>query len=259
MDKMKVFVLIYIFALGACAAPQSKALRVGMELAYLPFEMKDSQGNPDGISADIAKAFAKYLGRDIIIENTAWAGLIPSLQTGKLDMVISSMTITPERSEIVAFSEPYAQSYLALLVGPQSDVDSITALDQKGKILALKQGTSAHIYAEKYLSNAAVNTFSSESAAMTELIQGKADAFMYDQLTIYRNSLDNPGSKMVSIPAKTSESWGAAFKKENQELAAKFNAFLQEYKAQGGFTELTDKYLKEEKKIFDEKGFYFFF
>ena len=88
---------------------EKETLTVAMELAYPPFETKDSEGNPAGISVDFAKAFGEYAGYDIQVENMSWDGLIPSLQTGKADMVISSMTITEERKETVDFSDPLCQ------------------------------------------------------------------------------------------------------------------------------------------------------
>ena len=73
-------------------------LVVGMELAYPPFEMTDAANNPTGISVDFAKALGEELGRTVVIENMAWSGLIPALETGKIDLIISSMTIRPYSS-----------------------------------------------------------------------------------------------------------------------------------------------------------------
>lgn len=65
-----------------------------------------TRATPSGVSVDLAYALGRYLGRPVQIENTNWDGLIPSLQTGKVDVVISSMTITDERQEVVDFSVP---------------------------------------------------------------------------------------------------------------------------------------------------------
>ncbi|HSN44103.1 MAG TPA: transporter substrate-binding domain-containing protein, partial [Propionibacteriaceae bacterium] len=86
-------------ALAACSAENTTTgpaapLRVGMELAYPPFETKDAAGHPSGISVDLATDLAAYLKRPVDIQNIAWDGLIPSLQSNKIDVVISSMTIT---------------------------------------------------------------------------------------------------------------------------------------------------------------------
>ena len=78
------------------ATDQGSTLRVAMELAYPPFETKDDAGNPEGLAVDFIRDFGAAYGYDVQIENTAWDGLIPALQTDKADLVISSMTITDE-------------------------------------------------------------------------------------------------------------------------------------------------------------------
>ena len=268
MKKLGLIIVLVMagFLLMGCStsnndqANAEKPLIVGMELAYPPFETKDDQGNPSGVSVDLAEALGEYLDRPIQIENTNWDGLIPSLQTGKVDVVISSMTITDERKEVVDFSIPYAHSYLGLLVNKNANINQVEDLNQPGKIVAVKKGTTGNIYATKKLSNATVNALSSENACVTEVTQGKADAFIYDQLTIYRQNQANPDTtKAVLIPFQDSESWGMAVNKGNEELLTELDSFVATFKAQGGFAELTDKYLKEEKQTFDALGFPWFF
>jgi len=239
---------------------EDDTLTVAMELAYPPFETKDDQGNPTGISVDLAKAFGQYIGKDVEIVNTAWDGLIPSLQTSTADMVISSMTITDERAKIVDFSNPYANSLLAILANKDANITSIDDLNQEGKKVAVKIGSTGYIYAQKYLTNAEIIGLSDESACVTEVIQGKADGFLYDQLTIYRNYIANQDTTdAIFIPFQDTESWGVAVKKGNTELLTQLNDFIAEYQANGGFDELTEKYLKDEKAAFDELGFKWFF
>ncbi len=254
-----LIVLLAVFFLG-CSSQKEDTLVVGMELAYPPFETKDNEGNPSGISVDLAKDLGEYLGRPVKIENINWEGLIPSLQTGKVDIVISSMTITEERGKMVDFSIPYAHSYLALLTNKSSAVNSVEDLNQEGKVIAVKKGTTGYIYANTYLTNAKVNSFSSENACVNEVVQGKADAFIYDQLTIYRQSKEHADTtKAVMILSQSGEGWGIAVKKGNTELVDEINNFIEEYKENGGFEKLTNKYLKEEKQVFDQLGFPWFF
>ena len=226
-----------------------KTLTVAMELAYPPFETRDDAGEPTGISVDLMKAFGEYSGYDIRIENTSWDGLIPSLQTGAADIVISSMTITEERRGLVDFSDPYANALLAILANADSDIASIDDLNQSGKVVAVKSGSTGHMYAEKNLSEAKLLVLPDESACVTEVTQGRADGFIYDQLTIYRNWQNNPDV----------EQWGIAVQKGNEELLSQLNAFLADFQANGGYEELTEKYLAEEKKAFDELNFQWFF
>ena len=211
------------------ASTDGKTLRVAMELAYPPFETKDDAGNPEGLAVDFIRDFGAAYGYDVQIENTAWDGLIPSLQSDKADLVISSMTITDERKQSVDFSDAYA-------------------------------GSTGDVYATKNLTNAEIVRLADESACVTEVVQGKADGFLYDQLTIYRNHQANPDTtEAVFIPFQDAEEWGIAVKKGNTELLDQLNAFIAQSKTDGEFDRLTEKYLADEKKAFDQYGFKWFF
>jgi len=254
-----ILIAASLFSFSGCQSKSDK-LVVAMELAYPPFEMKDDQGNPAGISVDMANALGDYIGRPVEIVDTAWDGLIPSLESGKSDIVISSMTITDARKEKVDFSIPYANSLLAILANKDSGIKSIDDLNQPGKKVAVKLGSTGHMYAQNNLTNAELIVLADESACVTEVVQGKADAFLYDQLTIYRNNLSNPDTTTaIFIPFQDVEYWGAAVKKGNTELLDQVNKFIEEFRADGGFDRLSDKYLSEEKKAFEEYGFKWFF
>jgi len=271
--KGLVLVLVIVLAgvmLAACGSnsssssssdtKDSKKLVVAMELAYPPFETKDADGNPSGVSVDFAKDFAAYLGKDIQIDNTAWDGLIPSLQSDKADMVISSMTITDERKKTVDFSDPYANALLAVLVNKNSNITAVDDLNAKGKKVAVKTGSTGESFAQKNLPNAEIVSLADESACATEVAQGKADGFIYDQLTIYRDQQANDGTTTaVYIPNQTPEKWGVAVKKGNTALLNELNTFIAKYQKEGGFDKLSTKYLSNEKKAFDQLGFKWFF
>ncbi len=242
------------------AADGKPTLTVAMELAYPPFETKDDAGNPAGIAVDFMQDFADQYGYDLVVENTAWDGLIPSLQTGKADCVISSMTITDERAEVVDFTDPYAMAQLAILANAQSGVESVDDLDQPGKKVAVKTGSTGDVYATKNLPEAQIVRLADESACVTEVVQGKADGFLYDQLTIYRNQAANPDTtEAVYIPFQDPEAWGIAVQKGDAELLGQLNEFIAQSKADGEFDRLTEKHLAEEKKAFDEYNFKWFF
>ncbi len=239
---------------------EKKVLKVGMELAYPPFEMSDKDGTPSGVSVDFAKALGAHLGREVIIENIAWDGLIPSLKTGKVDLIISSMTITEERKKSIDFSIPYAQSSLAILANKDSGVKSIDELNIAGKIVAVKKGSTGHIYAKDHLPNAEVLAFDKEAACVIEVVQGKADGFIYDQLTIYKNYAKNMDTTVPLLKSfqKDFEYWGVALK-QNDPLKAEVDAFITQAKADGTFETLANRYLTDAKKTFDELNIPFFF
>ncbi len=260
--RMKRLIVVLTALLWSTALiAENGKLIVGMELQYPPFEMSDKHGNPSGVSVDMAHALGKYLGKEVKIENIAWDGLIPSLKTGKVDLIISSMTITPERAKTVDFSIPYAQSNLAILTNKSSGVKSIEDLDKNGMRVAVKKGTTGHIYARKHLKNAEILVFDKENAAVLEVMQGKADGFLYDQLSIYKSWAKHKESLIALLKPfqKNPEYWGVAIKKGNSELKKKVDSFIKEAKSNGTFDALSKKYLSEARKTFDRLGIPFFF
>ncbi len=258
---MKKIILFFTLILGNLVFASEKPLIVGMELAYPPFEMSDESGKPTGISVDMAYALGEYLGRDVIIEDMAYGGLIPALKTKKVDIIISSMSVTDERKKSVNFSIPYAKSYLAMLVNNKSGITTAKDLNQKGRRVAVKKGTSGHTVAEKYFPNAEIMVFDKESACILEVSQGKVDAFIYDPLTIYRNWTRNSETTTPLLAQFETESqpWAIAYGKGEEKLGAQIDEFIVEYKEKGGFNNLADKYLGKERAFFQEKNVPFFF
>jgi polar amino acid transport system substrate-binding protein len=144
LTRLAQAILITILAVAGMLSPSegSQPLHVGMELSYPPFEMTDTGGKPTGVSVRLAEALGEYLGREVVIENIAFDGLIPALRTGTIDCIISSMTATAERARSIAFSEPYLTTGLTLLVGKDSPIKSADDLDQPGIRVAVKIGTT---------------------------------------------------------------------------------------------------------------------
>lgn len=235
-------------------------LVVGMELAYPPFETTDANGDPAGFSVDFAKALGEYLGRPVKIENMAFKGLIPALLSKKVDIVISSMTITEERLKAVNFSKPYAKAYLTLLVNNKSNINIPEDLNASGKKIAVKAGTTAHLTATQYFPKAETLVFDKETAAVLEVSQGKVDAFIYDPLSIYRNwkNYRDTTKPIFTQFQKEVEGWGVAYRKQDVELGKEIDAFIDKFRAEGGFNRLVEKHLAEEKKVFDQQGIPFF-
>jgi len=249
-----------LLLLAACGGSRDDGvLTVGMELSYPPFEMSDEQNQPSGVSVDLARALGEHLGMPVKIENIAFAGLISSLKTGKIDLIISSMTATEERARSIDFSDPYLKTGHCLLVGKDSEAHGLEDLDLPGKRIAVKQGTTGHLYAMQAITKATVLPLEKETAAVIEVAQGKADAFIYDQMSTYRNWKRHAATTRPILQAFNSESWAIGIRKGNHELRRSVNEFLQGYRSQGGFDQLAERYLSEEKKAFEELGIPFFF
>lgn len=260
MKPVRFLLPLFSLILASCSqGPKDNTLVVGMELSYPPFEMSDENNRPAGVSVDLASALGKSLGRPVRIENIAFAGLISSLKTGKIDLIISSMTATEERAQSIDFSDPYLQTGLCLLVSKNSSIKDISDADQDGKSIAVKQGTTGHLYAMDHIKHARVLPLDKETAAVLEVAQGKADAFIYDQMSTYRNWQRHPDTtRPILAPFKT-EYWAIGLRKGNSELLQEVNAFLAGFRDQGGFEQLGDRYLSAEKKAFQELGYPFLF
>ena len=250
--------LILVLCSVVCTAPPA-ALRVGMDLSYPPFETIGPDGKPSGISVEIAQALAAELGRPLQIENIPFTGLIPALKTGKIDLIISSMTATEERAKAVAFSDPYLTTGLALLVPASSGPSGLADLDLPGKTIVVRQGTTGEVFARTNIRQAKILTLEKENACVLEVTQGKADGFIYDQMSVFQNARRQSGKVRALLAPLQKECWAIALRPGDAELLKQVNAFLARFRTNGGFHRLADKYLADEKAAFAQQAIPFVF
>jgi polar amino acid transport system substrate-binding protein len=265
MRRIALVTLALLLSLVSCgrrdatgSSAESKPLVVGMDLSYPPFETINSMGEPTGISVDLAKALGEYLHRPIRLENIPFTGLIPSLLTGKIDLVISSMTDTPEREKSIAFSDPYLMIGLAVLAGNKS---TLTAgdLDQPGRVFAVRQGTTGQVWAANHLKQAKVLVLDKESSAVMEVSQGKVDGFLYDQMSVWKNQREHPAETVALLQPVQRESWAVGMRPGDKEIRDQVNAFIKDFRASGGFERLGNLYLKDQKEAFAKASIPFYF
>jgi polar amino acid transport system substrate-binding protein len=269
MRRLALVTLALLLSLISCKRKETtgssaalKPLVVGMELAYPPFETINSQGAPAGVSVDLAGALGEYLHRPVRIENIPFTGLIPSLLTGKIDLIISSMTDTPEREKTIAFSDPYLSIGLAVFAGTKSGLTGTMEpgdLDQTGRTLAVRQGTTAQAWAADHLKQAKVLVLDKESSAVMEVVQGKADGFLYDQMSVWKNHQEHPAETIALLQPLQRESWAIGMRPDEKELREQVNAFIKVFRASGGFERLGDRYLKDQKEAFAKASIPFYF
>ena len=236
---------VAVLVLGGCAPKNRHALVVGMELSSPPFEMTDEHNQPTGIDVDMARALAAYLHRDLVIENTRFDALIPALRTGKIDLIISSMTATEERAQTINFSDPYVRLAICLLVGAKSGLQAGDDLNKPGRRVVVKNGTTGADYARDHLGQAAVYQIADEAACVLEVIQCKADAFIYDQMSVYQLQKRNPATTRAIFRPLQRENWAIGIGKPHEELRRQVNAFLADFKAKGGLEQSAGKYLQD--------------
>jgi len=248
-----------LLALSGCGGKNAPAgtgpvLRVGMDLSYPPFEMQDKSGTPDGVGVRMAEALAKHLARPLKIVPMEFSGLIPALKTGNVDLILSSVTATDERRRSIHFSNPYAFTGLALLVRKDSDIRSIDDLKKPGHSVTAKAGTTGETWAIENLPDAKRVVFEDQTACVLEVAQGRADAFIYDQLSIYQYAETNRETTRGLLKPFVEESWAIGVAMGNDGLLAQINGFLDEFRKQDGFGKLGEQYLKKEKKFLEDAG-----
>lgn len=261
MKKILILLTVVLLVLSGCQTSKDEdILKVGMELKYPPFETKDEAGNPMGASVMLAEALGEYLGMEIAIVETDYGSLIPALEQGTIDVIISSMTITPAREEVVDFSDPYTNSQLMMLVYKDSKVQTPADLNDAEVIIASKTGTIGALWAAQYAPNAQVRNIDEEASAVLEVAQGKADVFIYDPLSIIRHHENYPDTtRAVLEPLPNTKGWGIALRKGEDELKEKLNAFIEKAKTDGTYDLIRETYLEDKIEEFKTYGLEFFF
>ena len=202
----------------------------------------------------MAEALATHLGRPLKIVPMEFSGLIPALQTGNVDLVLSSMTATEARRKSIDFSDPYAFTGLAVLVAKEAKIDSIEDLKGPGRVVTAKTATTGETWAINHLPQAKRVVFEDQSACVLEVVQGRADAFIYDQLSIYHYAKENPETTRGLLKPFVEEAWAIAIAKGNDSLRLEVNEFIAAFRARHGFSELGERYLSEEKLFLEQQG-----
>ena len=146
-----------------------------------------------------------------------------------------------------------------MLVNKKVFIKSIATVNQIGKKVVVKSGTSGEIYARKNLPLATVIVLDKESACVLEVVQGKADVFIYDQFSVFTNWQKNQNTTYALLTPFHIEKWAIGIQKGDEEMVRQVNAFLKAFRAEGGFEKLGDKYLHEQKQAFKKMGIPFVF
>lgn len=230
-----------------------------MELAYPPFEMRGPDNQPDGISVRMAEDLAARLGRPLEIRDVEWDGIIPALQSGKIDAIISSMTRTPEREQAIAFSDGYVTNGLCLLVARDSSIQTAEDLKPGVHKVAVKLATTGHQWVRAEMPDLELVILDNAANCALEVVQGKVDAFIYDQISIYQFWKRFEKETRPILQPIREETWAIGLRKGDEELRNEVNSFLADYREKGKFDELAARYMAEPKATFEKMGVPFIF
>ena len=226
---------------------QKGELRVGLEPGYMPFEMKDKKGRIIGYDVDLAKDMAKAMGVKLTLVPTAWDGIIAGLLTNKYDIIMSGMTITQQRNLKVNFSDPYVVVGQTMLIRKElaGTIKSAKDLDKANFTIVTKLGVSGEIATKKIFKKAKILTFETESDAISEVLNGKADAMVYDQPYNVVFMAGKGKGQLVHLDTPlTYEPLGWAIRKGDPDFLNWLNNYLRQIKGD----KVVDFYDKTNKK-----------
>jgi His/Glu/Gln/Arg/opine family amino acid ABC transporter permease subunit len=217
-------------------------LRVGTEGVYAPFSYHDpATGELVGYDVDVAKAIGEKLGVRVEFVETPWDSIFAALEANRFDIVANEVTINPERQAKYDLSQPYSVGEGVIVT--RADDDSIKTLDDiKGKTAA-ENATSnwAQIARD---AGANVETVEGFTQAITLLNQGRVDVVINDSIAVYAY-LAETGDTSIKIAGETGEKseQGLAARK-NSGLLPELNGALDELRADGKLSEISQQYLK---------------
>ena len=221
-------------------------LRVGFESGYVPFEMTNKKGEFIGFDMDFGRQLAKSMGVKFVPVNTAWDGIIPALMTGKLDIIMGGMTITQERNLKVNFADPYIVVGQTILLNKklQKQVLSYKDLNNPKYIVTSRMGTTGEQAIKKYIPKATYKGFESEAEAGLEVINGKADALVYDlPFCGFLYGSQGKGKTIFLSDPFTYEPLAWAINRGDPDFLNYLNNFLRQSKGDGFYDRMYKKWI----------------
>lgn len=219
---------------------ESKVIYVGTNAEYKPYEYLED-GKIAGFDIDLMEELAKSMGYEIEWNNMSFDGLLPALQSGKVDMVIAGMSPTEERAKAVDFTEIYYSSGQAVLVNKEVNGNVKAEEDLKGMVVGAQLGTIQEKIAMD-LGAAEVKSYNSFTGAVLDLNEDKIDAVIVGDAVAKPYLDNNPKLVKALIVDGSSDGSAIAMKKGSSEMIAKLNSEIAGVKSSGKYQELVEKY-----------------
>ncbi|MBJ7553522.1 transporter substrate-binding domain-containing protein [Marinomonas spartinae] len=222
------------------------SLEVCLEAGYMPFEMRDKAGRIVGFDVDMAKTMAHAMDVKLVLRNTDWDGIIPALLTSKCDIIMSGMTITAQRNLKVNFAHPYIVIGQTILINPKLKgiVKSYQDLNNPKYTIATKLGVTGEIASKKLMGKAKLQLFGTESEAALQVVNGKADAFVYDLPYNAIYAAQNEGKVVLLDKPFTYEPLAWAIRKGDPDFLNFLNNYLAQVKGDGTYDKIYHKWFK---------------
>ncbi len=221
-------------------------LRVGMEPGYMPFEMTNQRGDIIGFDVDMAKGMAKAMGVKLELVSTAWDGIIPALLTKKYDIIMSGMTVTQERNLKVNFADPYIVIGQTIMIKNEhaDSVKSYKDLNSKNFTVGSKLGTTGEKATKRMIPNCTYISFDTEQEGVTDLVNGKIDAFVYDFLYMEIAYKQKGEGKLTYLDTPfTYEPLGWAVRRGNHDFLNWLNNYMTQIRSDGTYDKIYEKWI----------------
>ena len=216
-------------------------LKIATESSFKPFSYTDAEGNLIGYEIELVDALCEEMNAECEVISQDWDGLIPGLNAQKFDAAIAGMSITPERKEVVDFSDPYFHSGI-ILIGKKGDDISVDELTDQP--IASQRSTVSSQYLQNDHDDADIKLYDTQDNAYLDLTSGRVRALMSDKV-VGVDWLKTEAGQEYEIKgdeiSTDDDAMGIAFRKGDP-LVAKFNAALAELKDSGTYDQITGSY-----------------
>lgn len=236
----------------AAAAPPVRALRVGIAPMFPPLAFKQD-GRIVGVEADFARRLEGALGTTLTLVDTPWDDLIPALRDGRVDVIMSGMSITGARAQLVAFVHPYLRiGQMALLRRRDAArFRSRAALERRSTRVGFVRDTTGAMYAREHLSRATLRGFDSVDDGVAALRAGTIDAFIQDGPTVWRLTASPRGAAPGTAAGDltgwyeplTDEYLAWAVRQDDGALRQQLNRILKQWNDTGVLVDVLDEWI----------------
>ena len=240
-------------ALWACGGEKEEAkgeenfLVMATNASFPPYEFKEGDSFA-GIDVEIAGLIAEKLGMTLKIEDVDFGSIIGGVQSGKFDMGMAGMTVTPERLQSVNFSTTYATGVQVVIVAENSPIKSLDDLKADGTMkYGVQQDTTGDIYASDTVEKGGYGSdnvirYKTGAEAVQALKSGKVSAVIIDNEPAKSFVAANEGLRILDAEWAV-EDYAICIAKENADLLTKINTALAELEAEGKIKAIIDKYI----------------
>jgi len=207
-------------------------LRVGMDLRWRPFETIDVNGDPIGISVDMAYELGLYLNRPVQIVDLEFGSLITAIETEQIDLIIASMSISAERAEKINFSDPYF--YFPLIPVMNKDFNDDYTINSKEDLFAITDevtyvGPKSFITLDIALqeaTNPKIKEVNDSNAAVLEVVTGSSDVFIISASSAAAAQKENDDTTVILWDTVTASPIGMGMNKNDTALLTEVNEFI---------------------------------